>query len=220
MTVEVTVFQLDSGAIGCLGDEPDLGLAGFSRVGHDLPLRADVPTEDDPVWWIKGENTRPTTLTSVLAAVEDVAADERFETAARRALDAGDPTACRAKRRFVGAHHGGRRWAALALSLRNLYSSPRIFAPDAADLYGGDLLPDDRYESWLAEPHRRLRQRYLDLLRAGALWERLSDEDPTDEQAARALMRAHLDAGERREAIRCGNDTHALSADNLHYVNS
>src|SRR5581483_2561322 len=27
-------------------------------------------------------------------------------------------------------------------------------------------------------------------------------EDPTDEQAARALMRAHLDAGERREAIR------------------
>jgi len=97
MTVEVTVFQLDSGAIGCLGDEPDLGLAGFSRVGHDLPLRADVPTEDDPVWWIKGENTRPTTLTSVLAAVEDVAADERFETAARRALDAGDPTASRCR---------------------------------------------------------------------------------------------------------------------------
>ena len=72
----------------------------------------------------------------------------------------------------------------------------------AANLYGGDLLPDDRYESWLAEPHRLLRQRYLDLLRAGALWKRLSDEDPTDEQAARELMRAHLDAGERREAIR------------------
>ena len=72
----------------------------------------------------------------------------------------------------------------------------------AADLYGGDLLPDDRYESWLAEPHRRLRQLYLAVLRAGALWEQLSDEDPTDEQAARELMRAHLDAGERREAIR------------------
>src|SRR2546421_342397 len=25
----------------------------------------------------------------------------------------------------------------------------------AADLYGGDLLPDDRYESWAAEPRRR-----------------------------------------------------------------
>lgn len=94
---------------------------------------------------------------------------ERFEDAARRALDAADPAACRA----------------------------------AADLYSGDLLPDDRYESWLAEPHRRLRQRYLDLLRAGAQWERLSDEDATNEQAARSLMRTHLDAGERREAIRC-----------------
>jgi DNA-binding SARP family transcriptional activator len=72
----------------------------------------------------------------------------------------------------------------------------------AADLYAGDLLPDDCYETWTAEPRRRLRQRYLHLLRAGALWERLSDEDPTDEQAARALMRALLDAGERREAIR------------------
>lgn len=107
----------------------------------------------------------------VLALWPDAQVDtdvERFESAARRALAAADPAACRA----------------------------------AADLYGGDLLPDDRYESWLAEPHRRLRQGYLDLLRAGALWERLADEDPTDEQAARSLMRAHLDAGERREAIR------------------
>jgi DNA-binding SARP family transcriptional activator len=73
---------------------------------------------------------------------------------------------------------------------------------EVIDLYPGDLLPDDRYESWLAEPQRRLRQRYLDLLRAGTLWDRLADEDPTDEQAARSLMRAHLDGGERREAIR------------------
>lgn len=74
---------------------------------------------------------------------------------------------------------------------------------DAADRYVGELLPDDRYESWLAEPRHRLRRRYLDLLRAGTLWARLADEDPTDEQAARSLMRAHLDGGERREAIRC-----------------
>jgi DNA-binding SARP family transcriptional activator len=72
----------------------------------------------------------------------------------------------------------------------------------AADLYRGELLPDDRYESWLVEPRGRLRRRYLDLLRKGALWGRLAEEDPTDEQAARALMRADLDAGERREAIR------------------
>jgi DNA-binding SARP family transcriptional activator len=74
---------------------------------------------------------------------------------------------------------------------------------DTLKQYPGDLLPDDRYESWLAEPQRRLRQRYLDLLRVAAWWRRLADEDPTDEQAARSLMRAHLGAGERREAIRC-----------------
>jgi DNA-binding SARP family transcriptional activator len=72
----------------------------------------------------------------------------------------------------------------------------------AAALYGGDLLPDDRYDSWSFEPRGRLRRGYLDVLRAGRLWDRLAEEDPTDEQAARELMRAHLAAGERREAIR------------------
>lgn len=72
----------------------------------------------------------------------------------------------------------------------------------AADLYRGDLLPDDRYEAWLFEARGRLRKRYVDVLRAGAFWDRLAEEDPTDEEAARALMRRHLDGGERREAIR------------------
>lgn len=72
----------------------------------------------------------------------------------------------------------------------------------AADLYDGDLLPDDRYEPWSIEPRGHLRRRYLEVLRGGGLWGRLAEEDPTDEQAARALMRAHLDAGERRQAIR------------------
>jgi len=40
---------------------------------------------------------------------------------------------------------------------------------EAADLYRGDLLPDDIYESWTVEPRGRLRRRYLDVLRAGAL---------------------------------------------------
>jgi DNA-binding SARP family transcriptional activator len=74
---------------------------------------------------------------------------------------------------------------------------------EATDLYAGDLLPDDVYESWSFEPRARLRRRYLDVLRAGRMWSRLAEEDPTDEQAARSLLQAHLDAGERREAIRC-----------------
>ena len=72
----------------------------------------------------------------------------------------------------------------------------------AAELYRGDLLPDDLYESWSVEPRTGLRRLYLDVLRAGALWDRLAEEDPTDEQATRALMRSNLEAGERREAIR------------------
>ena len=73
----------------------------------------------------------------------------------------------------------------------------------AAELYRGDLLPDDRYESWAVEPRGLLRRRHLEVLRAGRFWDRLAEEDPTDEQAARELMRAHLHAGKRREAIRC-----------------
>ena len=72
----------------------------------------------------------------------------------------------------------------------------------AADLYGGPLLPDDRYVDWLEAPRQQLQQRYADLLRAGALWQRLIALDPTDEQAQCALMQAALDAGNRGEAVR------------------
>jgi DNA-binding SARP family transcriptional activator/predicted negative regulator of RcsB-dependent stress response len=89
-----------------------------------------------------------------------------------------------------------------AAAQRALDGDDTVACRAAADLYVGDLVPDDRYESWLVEPRGRLRRRYLEVLRAGALWDRLADEDSTDEQAARALMRSHLDAGERREAIR------------------
>ena len=89
-----------------------------------------------------------------------------------------------------------------AAAQRVLEGSDETASRSAADLYGGDLLPDDRYESWAFEPRGRLHRRYLDVLRAGALWDRLAEEDPTDEHAARELMRRHLEAGERREAIR------------------
>lgn len=89
-----------------------------------------------------------------------------------------------------------------AASIRAMESGHLATFHDAADLYRGDLLPDDIYESWTVEPRARLRRRYLDALRAGAFWARLSEEDATDEQATRELMRLHLEAGERREAIR------------------
>jgi DNA-binding SARP family transcriptional activator len=72
----------------------------------------------------------------------------------------------------------------------------------AADLYRGDVLPDDRYVEWLDEPRKQLQQLHVRLLRAGKLWERLIAIEPTDEQAQCALMQAALDAGNRPAAIR------------------
>ncbi|MET2830861.1 BTAD domain-containing putative transcriptional regulator [Mesorhizobium shangrilense] len=75
----------------------------------------------------------------------------------------------------------------------------------AADLYTGDLLPDDPYVDWFETPRQALRQRYAAVLRAGKLWQRLIAMDPADEQAQCALMQSALDAGNRAEAIRLFN---------------
>lgn len=72
----------------------------------------------------------------------------------------------------------------------------------AADLYGGELLPDDRYVEWTEEPRERLRQLNARVLRAGGLWDRLLAIEPNDEEAQRTVMQASLDAGNRAEVIR------------------
>jgi DNA-binding SARP family transcriptional activator len=72
----------------------------------------------------------------------------------------------------------------------------------AAELFGGELLPDDRYVAWLEEPRQRLKDRYLRVLKAGKLWRRLIELDPTDEEAQCSLMQAALDGGHRAEVIR------------------
>lgn len=93
---------------------------------------------------------------------------ERFDAAARAALQAGDAGAC----------------------------------AEAAALYRGPLLPDDRYVEWLDGPRNSLQQLYVRVLRTGRLWQALIALDPTDEEAQCALMQAALDAGNRNEAIR------------------
>jgi DNA-binding SARP family transcriptional activator/tetratricopeptide (TPR) repeat protein len=72
----------------------------------------------------------------------------------------------------------------------------------AVRLYAGDLLPDAPYEPWTEAPRRRLRDKYLRLLRRAGLFERLVQEEPTDEPAHLALMRAELAAGRRSAALR------------------
>jgi len=60
--------------------------------------------------------------------------------------------------------------AAAKLALRG--SDPAA-CEAAADLYTGDLLPDDPYVDWFETPRQALRQRYAEVLRAGRLWQRL-----------------------------------------------
>ncbi|BAB49567.1 AfsR/SARP family transcriptional regulator [Mesorhizobium japonicum] len=86
-----------------------------------------------------------------------------------------------------------------------LHSKEIAACEAAADLYTGDLLPDDPYVDWFETPRQALRQRYAEVLRAGKLWQRLIALDPADEQAQCALMQSALDAGNRAEAIRLFN---------------
>jgi non-specific serine/threonine protein kinase len=85
----------------------------------------------------------------------------------------------------------------------------------ALDLYGGELLPGDRYEGWTEEPRRRLQETYLSLLLGLArLYEergyyepaveelrRGVAEEPTREEAHIALMRLYALLGSNGEAL-------------------
>ncbi|MET9627184.1 BTAD domain-containing putative transcriptional regulator [Lentzea sp. NPDC006480] len=123
---------------------------------------------------------------------------------ARRAL--GDPGAIAVEGQVLALWPGGcldcdlerfNRTADAALAS----GDPRACATAAA-AYGADVLPDDRYEWWAEEPRAKARNRYLALLRAAGDWTRLLELDATDEEAHRAIMRRHLAAGRRREALR------------------
>ncbi len=92
-----------------------------------------------------------------------------------------------------------------AAALAAIRSSSPEACSAAADLYRGMLLPDDLYVDWLDAPRAAVKQRHLELLRAGQLWQRLIAADPSDEPAQCALMQAALDAGNRAEAIRLFN---------------
>src|SRR5437588_7054634 len=61
---------------------------------------------------------------------------------------------------------------------------------------------EDRYVAWTGSHRERLRKRRVELLRAAGRWEQVLELDGADEEACRALMRAHLEAGNRQEAIR------------------
>src|SRR5918993_2246962 len=85
----------------------------------------------------------------------------------------------------------------------------------ALELYGGELLPEDRYEEWAERRRGELRRNYLALLfeLAGAYEERAEydsaievlrkvvAEEPTSEEAHAGLMRLHALSGRKSEAL-------------------
>jgi DNA-binding SARP family transcriptional activator len=85
----------------------------------------------------------------------------------------------------------------------------------ALTLYTGDLLPEDRYEDWVATRRESLHWLYLSsLLKLGAMLETQGETekaidmfrqvitaDPTAEHAHRALMRLYARAGLRQQAL-------------------
>jgi predicted ATPase/DNA-binding SARP family transcriptional activator len=85
----------------------------------------------------------------------------------------------------------------------------------AIDLYAGELLPEDRYETWVEERRAQLRELYLSLLlELGALYEEREEfeaaietlgkvvtQEPTHEGAHAGLMRLYALSGRRREAL-------------------
>jgi predicted ATPase/DNA-binding SARP family transcriptional activator len=86
----------------------------------------------------------------------------------------------------------------------------------AVGLYGGTLLPDDRYEEWASARREALQQCYLELLEhlasaeeseadyqaALASLQRVIAVDPLREPAQRSLMRAYALSGQRQQAVR------------------
>ena len=88
------------------------------------------------------------------------------------------------------------------MARRALAAGDAAAAREALALYGGELLPADRYEEWAETRREQLSQSHLDLLRLDGRWEAVAELDPGDERAHLALMRRHAANGDRHAALR------------------
>ena len=126
-------------------------------------------------------------------------------------------------RQALAAEHLRLRGELLCLEAPRLWVDVEAFEAAAAagdlaaaiELYGGELLGEDRFEPWTEAPRERLRTRFVRLLSeratelqaagelraAASVLERLAAVDPLSEQAAAGLMRAYALAGQRHLAL-------------------
>lgn len=72
----------------------------------------------------------------------------------------------------------------------------------AAELFTGELLPEDRYAEWTEPRREQVRALYVDLLGGAGRWEKILEIERSDERAHRALMERYLRSGNRQAAIR------------------
>src|SRR6185437_3159069 len=70
----MAVLELDSSTARTQFGKPNLDLAGACWVCFQLPLRADVPAEEESVRGLEGEHSGPAALGAIHASVVDVAA--------------------------------------------------------------------------------------------------------------------------------------------------
>lgn len=89
-----------------------------------------------------------------------------------------------------------------ALATAAVAATDPDLAVEAADRYGGELLPDDRYVEWLEPERERLTRLYVEVLRAAGRWEAILAADPADEEAHLTLAHRLARAGDRNGALR------------------
>lgn len=89
-----------------------------------------------------------------------------------------------------------------ALAEEALAAGGAAAAETALEACTGPLLPQDPYDAWTEQPRDRVDALRTALLRQAGRWADLIGLDPADEDAHVGIMRACLDAGDRRGALR------------------
>jgi DNA-binding SARP family transcriptional activator len=87
------------------------------------------------------------------------------------------------------------------LARRAISGQDAAIAREAVEHYGGELLPDDRYEDWAMERRELLRLRHLNVLRVAGEWLDVTEADHGDEQAHLELIRDHVATGDTVVAL-------------------
>jgi hypothetical protein len=79
MALKVSMFQLDSGALGGFGEKPHLNFTGPGGIALQLPCWPDVPRKDDPSGRFVYKDARPFASTAVHPDVVNVASYTRLK---------------------------------------------------------------------------------------------------------------------------------------------